>query len=51
MFRNPRVELVEPVLPTYTFPFATLGTLNFTAIPEGTSDDTAFRVHVFVPTL
>src|ERR1019366_871452 len=39
MFRYPPLVVLPPAVPTYTFPFATLGTVNFTAMPAGTSAD------------
>jgi hypothetical protein len=39
MFRYPPVVELPPAVPTYTFPFATLGTVNLTAMPAGTSVD------------
>jgi hypothetical protein len=45
MFKNPPVVLLAPAVPTNSLPFATLGTENLTAIPEGTSALGALRVH------
>jgi len=44
MFRYPPLVALPPAVPTYTFPFATLGTVNFTAMPAGTSAED-IRVH------
>ena len=45
MFRYPSVVVGLPDVPIYTFPLATLGTVNFTAIPCGTSDVAETLVH------